>query len=100
MTDIESIPAETYPWDRTEPFIPGVSASLIVVEATKIETFDNPNKNYRVVGLRLGADLTVHVGLSGGDTEVVAVLDRLSEAIDELRAAALHRMIEPEAVPA
>lgn len=97
MADIESVP-ETYPWDRTEPFVPRVSASLIVVEATKIKTFDNPNKKYRVVGLRLGADLTVHVGLSGGDAEVVAVVDKLIDSLQELRDAALLRMVKTEPV--
>lgn len=87
---------ETYPWDRTEPWVPAASVSLFVVGETVIDTFDylSPESSLRAVGLRFG-ELTLYIGVGGGDTEVVVVIDRLLEPLQELRSAALRRLAKP-----
>ena len=97
MTTETTKPTTTaYPWDRTEPYepwVPVLSASLVVVRATPIGTFDfaAEGTGYRVSGLHVG-DISLHIGGSGGDRELIAVADRLIEALLTLRDAAVERM--------
>lgn len=89
---------ETYPWEQPQPCVPEVSASLCVVRATPIKPFDRPQtKTYRVIGLAVG-EFSLHIGISGGDTEIVDVIDRLIEPLHQLRHAALRRLAEAEAI--
>lgn len=75
---------EPYPWERTEPYIPPMSASLVVVPGTAINRFDfrSEDSDLPVSGLSIGT-LTLHTGLT--DIEALEVIDRLSEALRELR---------------
>ena len=83
MNDVAEILDNEFPWDRTEPYVPPLSASLIVVPDTSIERFDFQSEGGTPVsGLRIGS-LTIHTGLS--DSDAVKVIDRLSEALRELR---------------
>ncbi len=95
--DLSTATVETYPWDRTEPFVPSPQVSLGVVDATPIGTFDFAahNTTARVVGLTIG-DVSLHTGLSGGDAEIIEVVDRLIEPLHELRQAALRRLAAAE----
>lgn len=87
-------PVETYPWDRLS--VPQLTAQLMVVAETPIEVADHdydPAPGH-VSLVRFGG-LDLHVGLMGGDAEVIEISDRVIRAFTELRDNAGRRMSEP-----
>jgi hypothetical protein len=85
---------EDFPWESSEPFIPRTSVSTTVVAAVPVEVLDFPmdgERTDRVTVVRLG-DVSVHVGLSGGDEEVIAECDRILSAFTELQTNAADRI--------
>jgi hypothetical protein len=96
----ETIPAsapddEPMPWDTEPETDGGITVTMFLVPNTNIETLDyaNPNSIFpdsRVVMVRIG-DLSMHIGISGGDPEIVAAIDPLIAALHKLRDAAALR---------
>jgi len=85
MSNIESTPVEPYPWKRAEPFIPALSASLVIVPKTPIKawhTDPHAPDGHWIHGLTIGG-ITLHTGM--GEAQALVVIDRLSEALRELR---------------
>lgn len=71
-----------------------VTATMFVLPTTPVRPFDRPDEQWdeqcRVTGLHIG-ELTLHFGVSGGDPEIIAAIDRLIEPLQMLRAAAARR---------
>lgn len=85
---------ETYPWDRSEPYVPPLSASLIVVPTTPMRRFDHEgNGSARVIGIGLG-EFTLHLGLHSDD-EAIEVIDLITEQLREVRDGIDRRLSEP-----
>jgi hypothetical protein len=95
--DISAAPDEPFPWDvEPSPLPERLQASFFLLPTTAIRTYDYPSDppaTDRVVGIHIG-DLSMYVGISGGDEEIVAAADNLIAALIGLRDNATQRLAE------